>query len=499
MDWLLYIRSACSIIGHPLELMEERMSLELSPEEFRQIGYRAVDILAEQLASIPAGPARGTLNEAQREALMRQPLPDTPQSPQALIERVASDILPYPMGNNSPRFFAWVNSPAAPLGILAEMLAAGLNASLAGGDHAGTYVEHAVLNWLKEIVGFPVDSGGILTSGGSMANLTGLAVMRHVQTQGIVRSGGLSSASASMVIYTSEQGHSSIQKAVELLGIGSDYLRKIPVDDQYRMDVPALRAAIAADQAAGLRPVCVAASAGTVNTGAIDPLDEIADICAEFGLWLHVDGAYGAVGILAEQTAGLYRGIERTDSLALDPHKWLYVPVECGCTLVRDAQAMRDAFSLVPSYLRDDRALPWFSEFGIQQTRGFRALKLWMVIQQIGIQGYRESISRDIVLARLLQARIRQRDDFELVAAGPLSITCFRYRPPQTAPESLDDLNRRLLEIVQQEGQVFLTSTILRNQVVLRACIVNFRTTESDLDFLLDTLADAGQRIQHTV
>lgn len=475
------------------------MSLDLSPEEFRQLGYRAVDILTEQLASIPDGPVRRMFTERQRQALMQQPLPDTPQNPQALIERFASDILPYPMGNNSPRFFAWVNSPAAPLGILAEMLAAGLNASLAGGDHAGTYVEYAVLNWLKEIVSFPADSGGILTSGGSMANLTGLAVMRHVQTQGSVRSGGLSSESTPIVIYTSEQGHSSIQKAVELLGIGSSYLRKIPVDDQYRMDMPALRAAIAADQAAGLRPACVAASAGTVNTGAIDPLDEIADICAESGLWLHVDGAYGAVGILAEQTAGLYRGIERADSLALDPHKWLYVPVECGCTLVRDAQAMRDAFSLVPSYLRDDRALPWFSEFGFQQTRGFRALKLWMTIQQIGVQGYRESINRDIALARLLQARIRQRNDFELAAAGPLSITCFRYHPPQAVPESLDDVNRGLLELVQQEGQVFLTSTILRDQVVLRACIVNFRTTEADLDFLLDTLADAGQRIQHTV
>ena len=475
------------------------MTLDLSPEEFRQLGYRAVDLLAEQLASIPDGPTRRMLTEEQRQALMRQPLPNEPQSPQTLIERYASDILPYPMGNNSPRFFAWVNSPAAPLGILAEMLAAGFNASLAGGDHAGTYVEHTVLNWLKEIVGFPADAGGILTSGGSMANLTGLAVMRHVQTEGNARGDGLTNESAPMVIYTADQGHSSIQKAIELLGFGSKYLHKIPVDDQFRIDVSALRSAIAADQAAGLRPVCVATSAGTVNTGAIDPLDEIADLCAEAGLWLHVDGAYGAVGILAEQTKGLYKGIERADSLSLDPHKWMYVPVECGCTLVKNTQAMRDTFSLVPSYLRDDRVLPWFAEFGFQQTRGFRALKLWMTIQQIGVQGYRESISRDIALARYLQERIQQREDFELCAAGPLSITCFRYRPPQASPDSLDELNRRLLEIVQQEGQVFLTSTTLNNQLLLRACIVNFRTTEADLDFLLDTLADAGQRVHPMV
>ncbi len=471
------------------------MTLEMSPEEFRQLGYRVVDLLAEQLATVADSPARQPLTETQRQQLLHQPLPQQPGPPESLIERFAQDILPYPMGNNSPRFFAWVNSPAAPLGILAEMMAAGLNPSVAGGDHAATYVEHAVLNWLKQIMGFPADAGGILVSGGSVANLTGLAVMRAVKAVGNVREGGLPDEPAPMVIYASEQGHSSLQKAVELLGFGSRYLRHIPVDEDYRMDTAALRQAIAEDRTAGLRPVAVAASAGTVNTGAIDPLDEIADICQSEDLWFHVDGAYGAVGILAQQTAGLYSGIERADSLALDPHKWMYVPIECGCTLVRDAQAMRDAFSLVPTYLRDDRVLPWFAEFGIQQTRNFRALKLWMTMQQIGIQGYSDLLSRDIALARFLQERIRQRDDFELFAAGPLSITCFRYHPPEADPARLNDINQKLLERVQQEGQVYLTSTTLREQTVLRACIVNFRTAEADLEFLLDTLAAAGQKV----
>jgi glutamate/tyrosine decarboxylase-like PLP-dependent enzyme len=296
-----------------------------------------------------------------------------------------------------------------------------------------------------------------------------------------------------MVVYTSTQGHSCLEKAVELLGIGHRYLRKVPVDAQYRMDVARLEAQIAADRADGLRPVCVAASAGTVNTGAIDPLDEIAGLCAAEGLWFHVDGAYGGVGVLAEQTAGLYDGMERADSLAIDPHKWMYVPVECGCVFVRDAVAMRDTFSLVPPYLRDDASLPWFAEFGVQQTRAFRALKLWMVLQQLGEQGYRELISRDIALARALQARIRARPDFELAVAGPLSITCFRYAPP--GARDLDVLNRRLVERVQREGQVFLTSTELDGRLVLRACIVNFRTAEADLDILLDTLAEAGRRV----
>jgi len=467
--------------------------IDLSPEEFRALGYRAIDLLAEQLAAIPDAPARRALPEELRESLMRQPLPEAGCPAEDVLATMASSILPYPMGNASPRFFAWVNSPAAPLGILAELLAAGMNPSVAGGDHAATYVEHGVLGWLKQLVGYPADSGAILVSGGSIANLVGLAAMRFVKAQGQIRAQGFAGEAARMVVYTSTQGHSCLEKAVELLGIGHDHLRKIAVDADYRMDVGQLRAAIAADRAAGLRPVCVAASAGTVNTGAIDPLDAIADLCAAEGLWFHVDGAYGAVGVLARQTTGLFAGMERADSLAIDPHKWLYVPVECGCAFVRNAKTLRDTYSLVPPYLRDDSSLPWFAEFGPQQTRGFRALKLWMVVQQIGAQGYRELISRDIALARALQDKIRARGDFELIAAGPLSVTCFRYAPPGMG--DLDALNRRLLDIVQREGQVFLTSTQLDGRLVLRACIVNFRTNEADLDFLLDVLAEAGQRV----
>jgi aromatic-L-amino-acid decarboxylase len=467
--------------------------IDLSPEEFRALGYRAIDLLAEQLAAIPDAPARRALPEELRKSLMRQPLPEAGRPAEDVLATMASSILPYPMGNASPRFFAWVNSPAAPLGILAELLAAGMNPSVAGGDHAATYVEHGVLGWLKQLVAYPVDSGAILVSGGSIANLVGLAAMRFVKAQGQIRAQGFAGEAARMVVYTSTQGHSCLEKAVELLGIGHDHLRKIAVDADYQMDVGQLRAAIAADRAAGLRPVCVAASAGTVNTGAIDPLDAIADLCAAEGLWFHVDGAYGAVGVLARQTTGLFAGMERADSLAIDPHKWLYVPVECGCAFVRNAQTLRDTFSLVPPYLRDDNSLPWFAEFGPQQTRGFRALKLWMVVQQIGAQGYRELISRDIALARALQDKIRARGDFELIAAGPLSVTCFRYAPPGMG--DLDALNRRLLDIVQREGQVFLTSTQLDGRLVLRACIVNFRTNEADLDFLLDVLAEAGQRV----
>jgi aromatic-L-amino-acid/L-tryptophan decarboxylase len=476
-------------------MAEKIAMIDLTPQQFRELGYRAVDLLAAQLAALPDGSCRRTLPDELRQRLLEQPLPAEGRTPEEVLAAVAETVLPYPMGNISPRFFAWVNSPAAPLGVLAELLAAGMNSSVAGGDHAATYIEHAVLGWLKQMLGYPSASGGLLISGGSMANLVGLAVMRFAKAQGAIRAEGFQAERAPMVVYTSAQGHSCIEKAVELLGIGHDYLRKIAVDSAQRMDLDALRAQLAADRAAGLRPVCVAASAGTVNTGAIDPLGALADLCAAESLWFHVDGAYGGVAVLAEQTAGLYGGMERADSLAIDPHKWLYMPVECGCVFVRDAQAMRDAFSLVPPYLRDDSSLPWFSEFGPQQTRGFRALKLWMVLQQIGERGYRDLISRDIALAGALRDRIRARDDFELVAGGPLSITCFRYAPPGI--DSLDTLNQRLLDLVQREGQVFLTSTQIAGQFVLRACVVNFRTREADLDFLLDTLAAAGQRVMN--
>ena len=472
--------------------------IDIPPDEFRRLGYRAVDMLADYFASLPQQPCRSPVPDEVRHELMRQPLPQAPSDPDALLDYVGSTILRFPMGNGSPRFFGWVNSPPAPIGVIAELLAAGLNPSVAGGDHAATYVEHAVLSWIREIVGFPATSGGILTSGGSVANLIGLAVMRDVKTSGEVRARGLNSIGSTLVVYTSTEGHSCIQKDIELLGIGHANLRRVPVTSDWGMDVRALRQQIADDRAGGLMPACVAATAGTVNTGAIDPLGDIADLCESENIWYHVDAAYGGPAALLPQLAPLYRGIERADSLAVDPHKWMYVPIECGCALVRDARAMRDAFSLVPPYLRDEAALPWFSEFGIQQSRGFRALKLWFALKQIGLDGYRQAIARDIRLAQTLQERLRCSSDFELVAAGPLSITCFRYRhgPPSNDHAESDSLNRRLLELVQRDGAVFLTGTELAGRFVLRACIVNFRTTEQDVEALIEAVRTAGERVQ---
>ena len=470
--------------------------LEMDPEEFRRLAHRAADILADDLARTtgdPTTPARRPTTADQRTRLMDEPLPEDPRASDAILDAFELLVLPHPMGNGSPRFFGWVNSPPAPMGIVGDFLASGMDPSVAGGDHAGTYVEHATLRWLLALLGLAPDAGAILCSGGSVANLIGLAVMRN-RFAPDVRAAGLRGA-PDLVIYTSTEGHSCVEKAVEILGLGHDNLRKLPVDADCRLPTAALRAAIAEDRAAGRTPACVAASAGTVNTGAIDPLDEIADLCAAEGLWFHIDGAYGGFGILAEQTGGaggLYRGFDRADSIAVDPHKWLSIPVECGCAIVRDKAAMRNTFSLVPPYLRDDTALPWFSEFGIQQTRGFRALKLWMTLQAVGAAGYRREITRQVALTRTLQEKVRSNPALELCSAGPLSVTCFRVRLAGGSAAEEDALNRAVTERIQADGEVFLTSTILAGRVGLRACIVNFRTQDADLDALLAAVLAAA-------
>lgn len=467
----------------------------LNPEQFRALGYRAIDMIAEQLANLADGPTRRPVPLDVRHGLEDQPIPEHGADPFDLLDRVQNEVLAYPMGNPSPRFFAWVNSTPTPIGILGDLFAAAMSPSAAGGDQAATYVERAALTWVKDMLGFPQEAQGLFVSGGSKANLTCLAVMRHVMSDGKVRKEGMVGMETPMIVYTSAHGHSCIEKAISALGIGSQNLRVIPVDSQHRMDITKLREAIAADRAAGLHPVCVAASAGTTNTGAIDQLDEIADLCEAEKMWFHIDGAYGGFGILAEQTEGMYKGMNRADSIAVDPHKWLYIPVECGCAIVRHAEAMRATFSLVPAYLQEDRAEPWFSEYGLQQTRGFRALKVWLSIQHYGLDGYRKMITQDINTAYDLRRKLFARTDFEVVTAGPLSVTCFRYVPAGVPEDMLDDLQRQIVAWTNASARAFITTTMIDGKVVVRACHVNFRTTSEDLDVLLDTLTEAGQLV----
>jgi aromatic-L-amino-acid decarboxylase len=480
-------------------------------EEIRRMGYRAVDLIVEHLATMPEQAVFRAYPTALVEAMEQAPLPEDGQSADEVMNDFARDVAPYPFGNGHPRFYGWVNSPPTPIGVFADALAAAMNPSVAGGNHAAVHVERQVVRWMKALVGFPAESMGLIVSGASVATLTGLAVARHVALARAgrdVRENGLQGSGPPLVVYKGAEGHGCSQKAVELLGIGRAHLRVVDSDSQLRLVPAALDAAIRADRDAGRIPMAVVASAGTVNTGAIDPIDAIADICAEHGVWLHVDGAYGAPAILTAQYRDALQPISRADSLAVDPHKWMYVPVEAGLVLVRDASAMRDTFSLVPPYLRidgDEHGVlgpPWFSEFGIQQTRGFKALKVWMSLKHHGTNGYRRLIERDCALADHLARCVEDAEDFECLDPRGLSIVCFRYAPPPLRGNAvaLDALNRRVLSEMQLGGEAFVSGTVIRGQFWLRACIVNYLATEADIEAMLDIvrrLAVDGQRTRH--
>lgn len=476
--------------------------MQFDADEFRRLGHRAVELAAAHLEGLPAGPVFRRMQESERGIIENSALPNAPLSGEQVLDFVAAHVLPHPMGNGHPRFFGWVNSPPDPLGALMDLLAAAMNPSCAGGDHAAIYLEHCAIRWIMELLEFPrEESYGLLVSGGSMASLTPLAAARHriFHDRGLdVRKQG--SSALSLRLYASTETHTCIQKALELLGLGSDALCWIDTDDSGRIRLDLLRTAIQNEKERV--SFCVVGNAGTVARGAIDPLDGIADVAREFGLWFHVDGAYGAVGRLDPIAAPAYRGMERADSIALDPHKWLSVPVECGCVLVRDARLLRDTFSLVPPYVRTEPGkgignLPWFAEYGFQQTRGFRALKLWSTLAHEGREQLSARIARHNQLARYLERRIETCADLELCSQGVLSVVCFRCRPAAIKHDdaALDALNKQVMERMQSGGVAFITSAMLRGRFVLRACILHYATTEYDLDVMLDTVQEASSDV----
>ena len=483
--------------------------MQLSEEEFRKLGYQAVDMAARYFAELPGRPVFQRMEESERQALMNVSMPVAPLSGNEILHFLAEHVLPHPMGNGNPRFFGWVNSPPAMMAAITEILAAAMNPSCAGGDHAAIYLEHGVIRWLLQLLGLPVEGAGLLVSGGSAASLTALAAARHraLGRLGIdVRKQGVCSRHVRLRLYASTQVHTCVQKAVELLGLGSESIRWIDVDQDFRISLDALGRAIHDDRQQEWHPFCIVASAGSVQTGAIDPLDALASLAAEFDLWLHVDGAYGAAAMLDPNCRPLFAGIERADSVALDPHKWFSVPVECGCVLVRDGALLRDAFSLVPPYVRTEPGkgignLPWFAEYGFQQTRGFRALKLWVTLARAGTLGLERQIARQIALARYLEQRIEASADLQLGSKGKLSIVCFRYVPAELAnnEEALNALNKTIMERVQAEGTTFVTNTTLNGRFLLRACILHYASTERDIDAMLEAVKDAGRQLDRKV
>ena len=475
----------------------------MDAETFYHLGMQAVEIATEYLEGIPGKPVFRPMTPSERQLLLYQQLPEHGRSPEALFDFFEQHILPHAMGNQHPRFAAWVNPAGAPIGMLADFLAAVMNPSTAGGDHAAIYLEHCVVRWLMELIDFPVEgSAGIFVGGGSVASLYCLAVARQwaAKKDGWnVRTEGLQGNHPPLVLYISEEGHSCLRKSSHLLGLGEP--RIIPVDKRYKMDLHALREAVISDRQAGLRPFCVVGSAGTVNTGAVDPLDELADFCAEQGLWLHVDGAYGGFGILDPNVSHLYTGLERANSVALDPHKWLATPIECSCAIVRQGNLLRETFSLVPPYLQTEPekgfgGLPWFAEYGFQQTRRFNALKLLWVIQQAGRTGLVSHVQRHNILAQYMASLVDDIPQLELMAPVELSIVCFRYVPDSLRgdEEQLDALNKRIMEEVQAGGKAFVNGTILHGRFVLRSCALHYALTEDDVVAIIEEVCHVGAR-----
>jgi glutamate/tyrosine decarboxylase-like PLP-dependent enzyme len=448
------------------------------------------------------------------ERLVATPLPEHGVSADEILRRFTETVAPFPFGNGHPRFYGWVNSPPATVAVLIDVLAAAMNPSVAGGNHAAVWIEREVLEWFKQLTGFPKDGMGLLVSGGSAAALTALAVARHVacaKRHWNVRADGLQQRAAGetgvpsrrLVLYKGGEGHGCHQKAAELLGMGSANVRVVPSDSGLRIRPDALDDMIRADLAAGHIPVAVVATVGTVNTGAIDPIADIAEVCGRHGVWLHVDAAYGGPAILSNEYAEPIAAIARADSVALDPHKWMYVPVDAGLVLVRDAGAMRNAFSLVAPYLRTDGNLhgvqgpTWFSEYGAEQTRPFRALKVWAALQFFGRDGYRRLIEHDLALARHLAARVGEAPELALWQPTNLSIVCFRATATDRlrSPDDIDALNRRILERVQLSGEAFLSGTTLDGRFWLRACIVNPRASAADVDAVFEAVRKARREV----
>lgn len=459
----------------------------------------AAELSARYLGTVEERPVWQPVPDVARAWFADQDLPQLGRPLEDLLADIETHVLPYPMGNGHPAFFGWVNSPPSPAGVAVSSLMSAFDPSCAGGDHAGPLLERTVVRWLAEIVGFPVVSGGgLLTSGASIATIVAVAAARQRATRRLgydVREQGLFDCPP-LVVYMSQEGHSCLRKAVELLGIGNRQIHLIPVDDAFRMQPKALRARIEQDLADGLTPIAITGTAGTVNSGAIDDLSALADIAAEFDLWLHVDGAYGALGAAATHPDPLLAGIGRADSVALDPHKWLGVPVDCGCVLLKDPAIARDAFSLVPAYLRDDASgdLGWIAEYGPEQTRPFRALKVWATLANLGRAGVTSLVDHTVALAEGFAGSIAARDDMALIGQS-LSIVAFRYEPDGYDDDAIDRLNSALPVAIQRRGRTFITGTTLGGRPALRVCILGPKSGEEHLELLMRDIEEEGSKL----
>ncbi|HJT29080.1 MAG TPA: pyridoxal-dependent decarboxylase [Pyrinomonadaceae bacterium] len=476
--------------------LRTQSSLDVNEDDLQQISSESTKLVFEYLTTISERQVRAENHAGKTLAAIDSELSSEGRPLEQLIGECRT-IMDLSRHNGHPRFFGYVASPSTPVGAYADLIASALNSNITcwRSGSAGTEIERLVVRWLGRLIDYDRDAKGLLTSGGSMANMIALLIA-HRRKSGIdTSSRGLWNSGPPMTVYASEEVHMSIAKAADILGFGRDQVRVIACDERQRMRVDLLRQKIVADRREGLRPFCVVGSAGTVNTGVVDPLSELADVAAEFDLWFHVDGAYGAPGSLDERKKHLFAGLERADSVSLDPHKWLYVPVDAGCLLFRDADAARTPFSSEDAdYIKthgyaDEEAFA-FWDYGVELSRRFRALKVWMTLQYYGSRRIAAAISEDIALAAYMGELVSKADDLELLAPVELSICCFRY---VARDAELDRLNERIMETVQKGGRAYLSNATVNGKFALRACITNFRTTKADIEETVAAVREAGE------
>jgi len=490
------------------QVTERLAPIDMSPEEFRAAGHRLVDRIAEFLESLPK--RRLTPAEpphAVRAALGEGSLPEKGSPAAEILEQAATLLFEHSLLSAHPRFWGYIYSSAAPIGALGDFLAAAVNPNAGAWNLSpmASEIEAQTVRWIAELIGYPTDCGGLLVSGGNMANFVPFLAARTAKADWDIRANGLTGkGSRPLRVYCSAETHTWIHKAADLFGLGTDAIRWISTDDQLRMDTAALRKQIHEDKAHGAWPFIVVGAAGSVSTGAVDPLPEIAAICREHGLWFHVDGAYGAIAACLPDASADLRGLALADSVAVDPHKWLYAPLEAGCVLVRDRKLLPKTFSHRPPYYHfpeqeGEESVNYF-ECGMQNSRGFRALKVWLALRQVGRAGYAPMVSDDIRLSQELYRLAQEHPELEAFTQG-LSITTFRYVPrdlergsPQVE-DYLNKLNHELLTRLQRSGETFLTNAVIRGKFVLRGCFVNFHSTLADVEALPGIVTRLGAEV----
>lgn len=484
--------------------LDEGASLDSTPTRFREDLRQASDLVVRLHEVLDRAKVTPSKSRAAIASLFEEPLPDDPQPMESILRSVEQKIFANSTLCSNPRFFGYINGSGNQAAVVGELLAAAINQICAKWHFspAASEVERRVIRWIAEFIGYPPDAGGCLLTGASAGNLAGLALARTQKAPFDADSLGMRPGPP-LAAYGSEEGHASLEKCMALLGMGRRQLRRIGVHDDFTIDLEGLERRIAADRASGHHPICVVGTAGTTNTGAIDPLEGLAGLCRAQGLWFHVDAAYGGPAARTNMAGALFRGLDQADSVVVNPHKWLFLPVEVSCILVRRASALRDTFRITADYLHAEGdtsgdGLLDFKDYGQQLSRSFRALKVWMTFKAYGARRLRAAIESNIEIMRYLADRIDEAPDFGRLAPVPLSVVCFQYRTSDVARQAdqdyLDRLNSRLLDALERDGRVFLSGTKIRGRTALRACSVNHRLRRSDVDFLLDVIRDVATK-----